>query len=64
MKIPIPKEAVTKIMNEYNCSEEYVIGQEEYKKRLSIAAAYHFSMIKHLCENPATEDDVTVKRFR
>ena len=99
MKISIPKEAITQIMADYNCSEEeaakayldaqdrageafqsflderfqsqkkipesaepkiytpkeikkhldkYVIGQEEYKKRLAIAAAYHFAMIKHL----------------
>jgi len=103
MKVPIPKEAVTQIMNDYNCSEEqaakayldaqdranegfksfleerfgpsrssadelipkvytprhikqyldkFVIGQEEYKKTLAIAAAYHFAMIKHLRENP------------
>ena len=39
----------------------YVVGQEEYKKRLAIAAAYHFAMIKHLREDP---DDPTVKRFR
>jgi ATP-dependent Clp protease ATP-binding subunit ClpX len=112
MKISIPKEAVTRIMSDYNCSEEeaaktfldaqehaneafqtvlaerlgskkedagvlapkiytpkelkryldkYVIGQEEYKRRLSIAAAYHFAMIKYLNEHP---DDESVKRFR
>jgi ATP-dependent Clp protease ATP-binding subunit ClpX len=112
MKAAIPKEALTQIMNEYDCSEEdaakayldaqdradeafksfleerfgppkrpvsefvpkiytpkeikshldkYVIGQEEYKKRLAIAAAYHFAMIKYLRENP---DDASVKRFR
>ncbi len=112
MKISIPKEAITQIMANYNCSEEeaakayldaqerageafqsfldnrfssqkkmpepvepkiftpkeikkhldkYVIGQEEYKKRLAIAAAYHFAMIKHLREHP---EDQTVKRFR
>ena len=112
MKISIPKEAITQIMADYNCSEEeaakayldaqdrageafqsflderlqsqkkipesaepkiytpkeikkhldkYVIGQEEYKKRLAIAAAYHFAMIKHLREHP---EDQTVKRFR
>ena len=115
MKVPIPKEAVTQIMNEYNCTEEqaakayldaqdkaneavksflaeqfgpgrltdekqqprtftpreikehldkFVIGQEEYKKRLSIAAAYHFSMIKYLCEHPADGNDSKVNRFR
>jgi endopeptidase Clp ATP-binding regulatory subunit ClpX len=41
--------------------DKYVIGQEEYKKRLAIAAAYHFAMVKHLCENP---DNSTVNRFR
>lgn len=41
--------------------DKYVIGQEEYKKRLAIAAAYHFAMVKHLCEHP---DDSTVNRFR
>jgi ATP-dependent Clp protease ATP-binding subunit ClpX len=112
MKISIPKEAVTQIMANYNCSEEeaakaylnaqerageafqsflehrfssqkkmpepvepkiytpkeikkhldkYLIGQEEYKKRLAIAAAYHFAMIKYLREHP---EDQTVKRFR
>jgi endopeptidase Clp ATP-binding regulatory subunit ClpX len=115
MKVPIPKEAVTRIMTEYNCSEEqaakayldaqdkaneavksflaeqfgpsrltdekhkprtytpreikdhldkFVIGQEEYKKRLSIAAAYHFAMMKHLCEHPADGNDGKVNRFR
>jgi ATP-dependent protease HslVU (ClpYQ) ATPase subunit len=38
-----------------------VIGQEVYKKRLTIAAAYHFAMIKYLNEHP---DDKSVKRFR
>ena len=112
MKVPIPKEAVTQIMNDYNCSEEqaakayldaqdraneefnsfleerfgptkstadelvpkvytprnikryldkFVIGQEEYKKRLAIAAAYHFAMIKHLREHL---EDGQVKRIR
>jgi len=115
MKVPIPKAAVTQIMNEYNCSEEqaakayldaqdkaneavksflaeqlgpsrrtdekhqprtytpreiknhldkFVIGQEEYKQRLSIAAAYHFAMIKHLSEHPAGGNDGKVNRFR
>ncbi|MCJ7617553.1 MAG: AAA family ATPase [Desulfobacterales bacterium] len=44
-----------------NHLDKYVIGQEEYKKRLAIAAAYHFAMIKYLSEHP---DDVTVIRFR
>ncbi|HLC16483.1 MAG TPA: AAA family ATPase [Thermodesulfovibrionia bacterium] len=113
MKISIPKEAVDKIVHEYQCTKEeavkayldaqdkaneafnyelsrafgshkkaldekfqvktftpgeikeyldkYVIGQEEYKKRLSIASAYHFAMVKYLHEH--TEDN-RVKRFR
>jgi ATP-dependent Clp protease ATP-binding subunit ClpX len=112
MIISIPKEAVTQIMANYNCSEEeaakayldgqerageafqsflderfssqkktpepaepkiytpkeikkhldkYVIGQEEYKKRLAIASAYHFAMIKYLRIH---QEDPTVKRFR
>jgi ATP-dependent protease Clp ATPase subunit len=111
MKISIPKEALERIMADYDCTEQeaakafldaqdraekayhtclaerldrsragasatpriftpkeikahldkYVIGQEEYKKRLSIAAAYHFAMIKYLSDHP---DQVSVKRFR
>lgn len=41
--------------------DKYVIGQEEYKKRLSIAAAYHFAMVKYLNENP---EKTEVRRFR
>ncbi len=41
--------------------DKYVIGQEEYKKRLAIAAAYHFAMIKYLRAHP---DDTDVIRFR
>ncbi|MBW2093163.1 MAG: AAA family ATPase, partial [Deltaproteobacteria bacterium] len=41
--------------------DKYVIGQEEYKKRVSIAAAYHFAMLKYLHENPAQNK---VRRFR
>ena len=40
--------------------DKYVIGQEEYKKRLCIAASYHFAILKHLRENP----DSKVVRFR
>jgi endopeptidase Clp ATP-binding regulatory subunit ClpX len=112
MKAAIPKEALAKIMNQYDCSEEdaakayldaqdraseafssllherfgprkdtvsefvpktytpneikshldkFIVGQEEYKKRLAIASAYHFAMIKYLREHP---DDESVKRFR
>ncbi len=42
--------------------DKYVIGQEDYKKRLSIAAAYHFSVVKALREGVA--DASRVKRFR
>lgn len=41
--------------------DKYVIGQEEYKKRICIAASYHFAMIKYLREHP---DESQVKRFR
>lgn len=41
--------------------DKYVISQEEYKKRLSIAAAFHFSMLRHMAENP---EETAVKRFR
>lgn len=41
--------------------DKYVIGQEEYKKRLSIAAAFHFAIINHLEEEI---EDPDVKRFR
>ncbi len=41
--------------------DRYVIGQEEYKKRLSIAASFHFAIIRHL-EEQVEESDV--KRFR
>lgn len=41
--------------------DKYVIGQEEYKKRICIAASYHFAMLKYLWENP---DASEVKRFR
>lgn len=41
--------------------DKFVIGQEEYKKRVSIAAAYHFATLKYLHENP---DQTKVRRFR
>lgn len=41
--------------------DKYVIGQEEYKKRICIAASYHFAMIAYLREHPK---DAKVKRFR
>lgn len=41
--------------------DKYVIGQEEYKKRISIAASYHFAMIQYLREHPEASE---VKRFR
>ncbi len=42
--------------------DRYVIGQEDYKKRLSIAAAYHFAVVKALREGHAGPK--RVKRFR
>jgi len=41
--------------------DKYVIGQEKYKKRLSIAAAFHFAILKYLDEHPG---ETSVKRFR
>ena len=41
--------------------DKYVIGQEKYKKRLSIASAFHFAILHHLYENP---EETKVKRFR
>jgi endopeptidase Clp ATP-binding regulatory subunit ClpX len=43
--------------------DKYVIGQEEYKKRLSIAAAFHFAILRHLDESSEVEEP-PVKRFR
>jgi ATP-dependent Clp protease ATP-binding subunit ClpX len=41
--------------------DKYVIGQEKYKKRLSIASAFHFAILKHLDE---AIEETGVKRFR
>jgi len=41
--------------------DKYVIGQEEYKKRISIASSYHFAMIQYLRQHPEASE---VKRFR
>ena len=41
--------------------DKYVIGQEEYKKRICIASSYHFAMIKYLREHPESSK---VKRIR
>jgi len=41
--------------------DKYVVGQDEYKTRLSIAASYHFAMVKHLQEHP---EELRVRRFR
>ncbi|MEW6263048.1 MAG: AAA family ATPase [Thermodesulfobacteriota bacterium] len=41
--------------------DKFVIGQEEYKKRVSIAAAYHFAMLRHMHDHP---DQTRVRRFR
>jgi len=42
--------------------DKYVIGQEDYKKRLSIAAAYHFAIVDAI--NTGKADKVRLKRFR
>jgi len=41
--------------------DKYVIGQEKYKKRLSIASAFHFAILRYLDEHPG---ETKVKRFR
>ena len=41
IKCYTPKEIKTHL-------DKYVIGQEEYKKRICIAASYHFAMIQYL----------------
>ncbi|MBU2511104.1 AAA family ATPase [bacterium] len=41
--------------------DKFVIGQEEYKKRLSIAVGFHFAVVKHLGNHP---EDGRIKRFR
>lgn len=41
--------------------DKFVIGQEEYKKRVAIAAAYHFAILKYLHENQGRKN---VRRFR
>jgi len=41
--------------------DKFVIGQEKYKKRLSIAAAFHFAILRYMDEHP---DETKVKRFR
>ncbi len=42
--------------------DKYVIGQEDYKKRLSIAASYHFAIVDAM--SCGKKLDYNVKRFR
>ncbi len=44
--------------------DKFVIGQEDYKKRLAIAAAYHFSIVKARFANEGVLTEFEVKRFR
>ena len=44
--------------------DKFVIGQEVYKKRLAIAAAYHFAMVKAKTDKPDLIEEHSVKRFR
>lgn len=44
--------------------DKYVIGQEDYKKRLAIASAYHFAMVRARNNNRELLKDFNVKRFR
>ncbi len=45
-----------------NHLDQYVIGQEDYKKRLSIASAYNFAVVHAL--NEGVSENLQVKRFR
>ncbi|MDH5478090.1 MAG: AAA family ATPase [Nitrospinota bacterium] len=45
-----------------NHLDKYVIGQEDYKKRLSVAAAYHFAIVRAIGQGMAEQSQV--KRFR
>lgn len=45
-----------------NHLDKYVVGQEDYKKRLSIASAYHFALVQKLITDPNRASKV--KRFR
>jgi endopeptidase Clp ATP-binding regulatory subunit ClpX len=56
---PVPKIFTPKEIKKH--LDRYVVGQEDYKRRLAIAASYHFAMIKHLRDHL---DDEVVKRFR
>jgi len=44
--------------------DKFVIGQEDYKKRLAIAATYHFAMVKMKVEDLGTIKGFNVRRFR
>ncbi len=44
--------------------DKYVIGQDDYKKRLAIAAAYHFAIVKARFSNEGVLGKFDVKRFR
>ncbi len=44
--------------------DKYVIGQDDYKKRLAIAASYHFAIVKARFSNEGVLGKFDVKRFR
>lgn len=44
--------------------DKFVIGQEDYKKRLSVAAAYHFAIVRALRGAGAEKPPINIKRFR
>ncbi|MBI3794329.1 MAG: AAA family ATPase [Nitrospinae bacterium] len=44
--------------------DKYVIGQEDYKKRLAIAASYHFALVRVKQDNETFLSGFDVKRFR
>ena len=56
MKVPIPKKAVTQIMNEYNCSEEqaakaYHDAQDKITKDMVQDEKYFDKLFSHWYEN-------------
>ncbi len=44
--------------------DKFVIGQEDYKKRLAIAASYHFALVRAKQENEQFLQGFAVNRFR
>jgi ATP-dependent protease Clp ATPase subunit len=60
-KAPIPRLTPKQIKEHL---DKYIIGQEDYKKRLAIAASYHFALVKAKKESESLLSGFDVKRFR